>query len=189
MFSKVYNRVMIWAQHRHAIKYLIALSFSEASFFPIPPDVMLAPMSLAKPDRAWYYAGMTTVFSTLGGLFGYIIGMFFITIVMPYIQQFGYYDSYLYVHEKFNRYEFLAIFIGGFTPIPYKIFTIAAGATHLNILKFVFASLIGRGARYYLVAGFMFWGGEKMEGLLRRYVNIIGWGVLALCIPLFYILR
>ena len=93
IFSKVYNRVMVWAQHRHALKYLIGLSFSEASFFPIPPDVMLAPMSLAKPDRAWYYAGMTTVSSTLGGLFGYLLGMFFITLLLPLIHEYGYFDN------------------------------------------------------------------------------------------------
>jgi len=189
IFSKIYSRVMVWAQHRHATKYLMGLSFSEASFFPIPPDVMLAPMALARPDRAWSYAGIATLSSTLGGLFGYLIGMFFITIVMPYIQKFGYFESYQYVQDLFHNYGFAAIFIGGFTPIPYKIFTITAGATHMNIFTFTLASFIGRGARYYLVAGLMFWGGERMESMLRKYVDIIGWAVLALIIPVFYFLH
>lgn len=189
IFSKIYNRVMVWAQHRHATKYLMGLSFTEASFFPIPPDVMLAPMALAKPDRAWTYAGLTTLSSVLGGLFGYLIGMFFIAMVLRLIQKFGYFESYQYVQQLFNNYGFVAIFVGGFTPIPYKIFTIAAGATHMNIFTFTFASIVGRGARYFLVAGLMYWGGERMEGLLRRYVDIIGWVVLALIVPAIYFLR
>jgi len=189
IFSKIYKRMMVYAEHRHATKYLMGLSFSEATFFPIPPDVMLAPMALARPHRAWSYAGLTTLSSTLGGLFGYLLGMFFISFLLPYIHQLGYFKNYLYVQEQLHQYGFFAILVGAFTPIPYKIFTLAAGATHMSLLKFVFASLIGRGSRYFLVSGLMVWGGERMERTLRQYVDWIGWGIVVLCIPVIYFLR
>lgn len=180
LFSALYDRVMTWSRHTRAPRYLAGLSFAESSFFPIPPDVMLAPMSLARPDRAWRYATLTTVASVLGGLFGYLIGLFAFELISPWLMKVGYWDHYLNAKEWFDTWGFWAIFLAGFSPIPYKIFTITAGAIAMSLLPFIIASAIGRGARFFLVAGLMAWGGPPMETLLRRYVDVLGWAVVAL---------
>jgi membrane protein YqaA with SNARE-associated domain len=170
---------MVWARHRHAPWYLGGLSFAESSFFPIPPDVMLAPMSLASPSRAWRFALLTTLASVAGGLFGYLIGAYAFDLIEPVIRDGRYWDSYLKAQAWFERWGFWAIFVAGFSPIPYKVFTIAAGAASMALLPFAAASLVGRGARFFLVAGLMAWGGERMEATLRRYVDWLGWATVA----------
>ena len=175
IFSPLYERAMRWARHRHAPWYLGGLSFAESSFFPIPPDVMLAPMSLANPARAWWFAGLTTLASVIGGLFGYLIGVFAFDFVAPLIQDAGYWPQYLEARAWFDRWGFWAIFLAGFSPIPYKVFTITAGVISMSLAPFMLASLIGRGARFFLVASLMAWGGERMEGVLRRYIDRVGW--------------
>ena len=188
LFSPLYARVMQWSRHRHAERYLAGLSFSESSFFPIPPDVMLAPMSLAKPESAWRFATVTTIASVLGGLFGYLIGLFAFELIEPLLHDMGYYEKFLKAQEWFDEWGFWAIFIAGFSPIPYKIFTITAGVISMAFLPFVIASLIGRGARFYLVAGLMAWGGEKMEKKLHQYVDLLGWlTVIAVVAAIFYV--
>jgi membrane protein YqaA with SNARE-associated domain len=180
VFSLLYDRVLRWSAHRHAERYLAALSFAESSFFPIPPDVMLAPMTLAQPSRGWRYATVTTIASVVGGMAGYAIGWLAIDAVTPVIERLGYLDTYARATEWFDRYGFLAILAAGFSPIPYKIFTIAGGALTMFFPGFVLASLLGRGARFFLVAGIIVIGGPRMEPLLRRYVDRIGWALVAL---------
>lgn len=180
IFSALYARAMIWASHRHAPWYLGGLSFAESSFFPIPPDVMLAPMSLARTDRAWWYATLTTVTSVLGGLFGYLIGALAIDAVLPLLVEAGYGARYEQVIDWFASWGVWVVFIAGFSPIPYKLFTIAAGASAMPLLPFAVASLVGRGARFFLVAGLMRWGGAPMEQVLRTYIDRLGWLVIAL---------
>ncbi len=183
--SPLYERVIRWSRHRHAERYLAALSFAESSFFPIPPDVMLAPMCMAEPGKAWRFALLTTLASALGGMLGYLIGMFAFDLVLPLIRDTGYYPKYLDVRVWFDRWGFWAVFLAGFSPIPYKLFTITAGVIEMAFLPFVAASLIGRGARFYLVSALMAWGGERMEGLLRRYVDALGWLLLVLALVAF----
>lgn len=149
LFSALYDRVMKWARHSHAQYYLAILSFAESSFFPIPPDVMLAPMSLAKPRSALWYALLTTITSTLGGIFGYVIGVFFFTLIHPYLVRFGYWPVYSQIQHYFNVWGFWIIFIAGFSPLPYKLFTIAAGTMHIALVPFIIASFIGRGSRFF----------------------------------------
>lgn len=185
MFSGLYVRAMRWAQHRHAPWYLGALSFAESSFFPIPPDVMLAPMALARPDRAYRYALLTTITSVLGGVLGYLIGLFLFELVEPLLHDLGYWDAYRQAVVWFAEWGFWAVFLAGFSPIPYKIFTIAAGAMAMVLPLFVLASLIGRGARFMLVAGLMRWGGVRMESLLRSHIERIGWATVFLAIILY----
>jgi membrane protein YqaA with SNARE-associated domain len=175
MFSALYDRVMQWSRHRHAPRYLAALSFAESSFFPIPPDVMLAPMVLAKPNRAWSLALLTTAASVVGGLLGYFIGLFSFDLIEPLLHGAGYYPKYLQAQEWFDRWGFWAVFLAGFSPIPYKVFTITAGVISMALAPFVLASMVGRGARFFLVAALMHWGGEEMEGTLRKHVDRIGW--------------
>lgn len=170
---------MAWARHRHAPWYLGGMSFAESSFFPIPPDVMLAPMCLANPARAWRFALITTLASVAGGLFGYLIGAFAFDLIEPLIRGGRYWGHYLQAQAWFEKWGFWAVFIAGFSPIPYKVFTIAAGVASMALLPFTIASLIGRGARFYLVAGLMAWGGPRMEAVLHRYVDRLGWATVA----------
>ena len=188
IFSGLYSRVMQWSRHKHAERYLDALSFAESSFFPIPPDVMLAPMSMAQPKNAWRFAFITTITSVLGGLLGYLIGLFAFELIEPLLHEFHYHEKYLQAKLWFDEWGFWAIFIAGFSPIPYKVFTITAGVISMALLPFVIASMIGRGARFFLVAGLMSWGGEKMEKKLHQYVDMLGWlTVLAVVAIIFYL--
>ncbi|MCB1762301.1 MAG: DedA family protein [Gammaproteobacteria bacterium] len=189
LFAPLYDRVMRWSRHRHAPRYLAGLSFAESSFFPIPPDVMLAPMALAAPSRAWSFALLTTIASVIGGLFGYLIGVFAFELVEPLLQNAGYYDRYLQAREWFAEWGFWAIFLAGFSPIPYKIFTITAGVISMALMPFVMASLIGRGARFFLVAALMAWGGERVEQGLKQYVERIGWITVLLVIGVIVIAK
>ena len=180
LFSALYRRAMAWSRHPRAPWYLGALSFAESSFFPVPPDVMLAPMSMAQPKRAWRFALLTTLASVAGGVLGYLIGSLAFDLVAGWLQQAGYYEKYLLAREWFNRWGFWAVFVAGFSPIPYKVFTITAGVISMSFLPFVLASVIGRGARFFLVAGLMAWGGPAMEERLHRYMDWIGWGLVVL---------
>ncbi len=182
MFQKLYDKALGWSRHRHAGKYLFALSFAESSFFPIPPDVMLAPMSLARPEKAFSFALWTTIASVLGGILGYLIGYFMFDTISPWLQETRYWEKYLTAENWFKEWGFWAVFIAGFSPIPYKVFTIAAGALQMFILPFIAASLIGRGARFFLVAMLLSWGGEKLESKLRQYMDIIGWATVILLV-------
>ncbi len=175
LFSGLYARAMVWARHKYASYWLALVSFTESSCFLVPPDVMLAPMSLAKPERAWFYAALTTITSVLGGLLGYAIGLFAFQAVEPWLISLDYMHAYEQARAWFDKWGFWAIFIAGFTPIPYKIFTIAAGAANMTLLPFIIGSLIGRGLRFFLVAGLMRWGGAELEASLHQWVDRIGW--------------
>ncbi len=181
-FSPLYARVMRWARHPHAPGYLAALSFAESSFFPVPPDVMLAPMVLARPERAWRLAALTTLASVLGGVLGYLIGMLAFEAIEPLLHGAGYWEGYQAVREWFARWGVYALFIAGFSPIPYKLFTIAAGVVSMAFVPFLIASAVGRGARFFLVAGLIASGGEALEQRLQAWVDWLGWAVVALAL-------
>ncbi len=189
IFSTLYDRALRWSGHRHAPWYLGGVSFAESSFFPIPPDVLLAPMTLAQPRQWWRYAALTTMASVLGGLLGYLIGYFSLEAISPVLERAGYMPAYRAAHEWFDRWGFWAIFVAGFTPIPYKVFTIAAGAAHMPALPFVVGSAIGRGARFFLVAALVRWGGPGIEPHLRRHVDTIGWLCVVLIVIAYLVLR
>jgi len=189
LFTSLYDRCMAWARHRYAVWYLAGLSFSESSFFPIPPDVMLAPMSMARPDRAMRYAALTTLMSVLGGLFGYFIGVFAFEAIEPWLQQSHYWDKYLHATVWFKEWGFWAILVAGFSPIPYKVFTIAAGTLLMSLPLFVIGSALGRGGRFFLVAGLLAWGGPAMEKNLRVYVEWLGWLVVIAAVLAFLYFR
>lgn len=189
IFSPLYERVLRWAGHPRAEGYLVALSFAESSFFPIPPDVMLAPMTLARPARGWRLALVTTLASVAGGMAGYAIGWLALESIEPWLMRWGYWEAYLQATSWFETWGVLAIFVAGFSPIPYKIFTISAGALHMFFPFFVLASMIGRGARFFLVAGLLLWGGEAMERRLRTNIDAVGWCCVALAVVLFAVLQ
>lgn len=175
VFGPLYDRVIEWSKHQYAERYLAALSFSESSFFPIPVDVMLAPMCLADLPKSWRYAAIATVFSVLGGLAGYAIGYGAFESIQPWLETSHYWSAYETSRDWFDRYGVWIIFIAGFSPIPFKVFTIAGGAAALSLPAFLIASIIGRGARFFLVAGLLVLGGEKFRVSIRKYVERIGW--------------
>ncbi len=189
LFSGLYDRALSWAAHRYAVGFLGCLSFAESSFFPIPPDVMLAPMALARRNRAWLYASVATLGSALGGIFGYIIGHFFFSSVEPLLHQFGYWPAYLQAEAWFEEWGIWMVFLAGFTPIPYKVFTISAGAVSMAFFPFVIASVIGRGARFFLVAALVYWGGQPMQDALRKHIDLIGWLCVIIAVVLYIVLR
>ncbi len=180
LFRSLYDRVMRWSRHRHAEWYLGAMSFAESSFFPIPVDVMLAPMCLATPPRWWRFALNATVFSVLGGLAGYAIGLLAFEVIEPWLRESAYWGAYQTAQQWFDDYGVWIVFVAGFSPIPYKVFTIAAGVAALNLPGFFIASLIGRGARFFLVAGIVRYAGVHIEAKLLKYIERIGWALVVL---------
>jgi len=183
IFSPLYDKALKWSAHPKAVRYLSIISFLESVIFPIPVDVMLAPMCLAKPHRAWSLAAITSLASVIGGVFGYLLGYFaFDLVVAPALEVLGYQERYAQAVVWFQEYGFWVVFIAGFSPIPYKVFTVSAGALHMAILPFILASAVGRSARFFLVAGLIYWGGEAMEKKLRQTIDLLGWSVVALIV-------
>jgi len=152
MLRRLYDWVMGLAASRHAPKSLFAVSFAESSFFPIPPDVMLAPMVLARPDKAWTYAAICTAASVLGGVFGYAIGYFLQDVAVWLLSLTGHAGGLAEYKCWYDKYGTWVILAKGFTPIPYKLVTIASGLAQFSFLMFMVASVITRGARFFLVA-------------------------------------
>ena len=175
-----YDYILRLASHAKATYYLFLLSVAESSFFPIPPDVMLLPMCLAQPNRVWRLAGITTIGSVLGGVIGYAIGAYAFGFIEPVLADSGYMDSYLHAVRWFEEWGFWAIFVAGFSPIPYKVFTIAGGAMGMALLPFVVASFIGRGARFYLLALLIRVFGHTADSLVRKHMDRIGWMIVGM---------
>ena len=182
LFGPLYDRCRTLAAHPHAPWYLGVISAIESIFFPVPPDVMLAPMALARPKAWWRYALLTTLASVLGGLIGYALGYFAIEAVMPWIERAGHGDTYASVQDQFATYGVWIMFVAAFTPIPFKVFTVAGGAAAMPLGPFALASLVGRGLRFFLVAGLIAWGGPSIEPHMRLYIEVLGWVVSALIV-------
>ncbi|MDH3589804.1 MAG: DedA family protein [Gammaproteobacteria bacterium] len=189
IFTSLYDRALLWSQHSHAPWYLAGLSFAESSFFPVPPDVMLAPMVLATPKRGLWLGLLTTIMSVLGGIAGWSIGYFGFEAAEGMLQAAGYMDEYARVSEWFGRWGFLAVLLAGFSPVPYKIFTIAAGSLAMPLPLFVVASAIGRGARFFLVSLLIMSGGEHAAEKLRAHIETIGWTTVVLAVGVYLWVR
>ncbi|WP_417434896.1 YqaA family protein [Idiomarina abyssalis] len=183
LFSALYDKVLSWAQHPRANVILGLLSFAESVIFPIPPDVMLAPMAMTQPQKAWRLAFLTTVTSVAGGILGYFLGYWaYESLVLPAVETLGYQDKLLTVQGWFADWGVWIVFIAGFSPIPYKLFTVTAGVMQIAFFPFVIASAISRGMRFYLVAWLLRTGGPEMGVKLREYVDRIGWTLVILVI-------
>lgn len=190
IFTVLYEWTLKWAEHKLAPKILAALSFAESVFFPIPPDVLLAPMVLAKPEKAWHYATITTIASVIGGVVGYALGYYmFEPWIVPALESLGYTERFDKVSTWFDEWGVWVVFIAGFSPIPYKLFTVSAGFLQMLFLPFLLASAIGRGMRFFLVAGLIRWGGAPFEKKLKQWVDIIGWGLVILIVIAYFLLR
>lgn len=182
VFRNLYERAILWAAHPKASYFLTFLSFCEAIFFPIPPEVMLAPMSLAQPKRAFWFATLSLIGSLAGMFVGYAIGYYAIDLAMPFIERMGFALQFDDIKQQAATNGFWLLLLAGFTPIPFKIFTLASGAVGMPFLPFFFGAFIGRGKRVYLVAGAIAWGGEKAEAKLRHYIEPIGWIAMGLLV-------
>ncbi|MFT6920884.1 MAG: membrane protein YqaA with SNARE-associated domain [Cognaticolwellia sp.] len=180
IFSALYEWTLKWAEHKFAPRILAILTFAESVFFPIPPDVLLAPMVLAQRDKAWRFATITTIASVLGGMVGYGLGyLMFEPWIQPLITEFGYQARFDKAMLWFSEWGVWVVFIAGFSPIPYKLFTVSAGFLNMAFLPFLLASSVGRGMRFFLVAGVIRWGGAPMEQKIRQWVDVLGWLVVS----------
>ena len=182
IFSSLYEKMLIWSAHHRAPYFLAGISFAESSFFPIPPDVMLMSMGLAFPKRSWGYALIATLFSVMGGVFGYVIGYYGMALIKPHLMTSSYAPYVTQITDWFLHQGVWVVILAGFSPFPYKLFTITAGMMQMAFWPFLAGSLIGRGLRFFLVSGILFFLGEKIEPHLRRYVNRIAWSMVAVIV-------
>lgn len=187
VFGPLYERTLEWSRHRRAPALLTGLSFFEAIVFPVPPEVMLAPMALARPRRAFWFATLSLLGSLAGALVGYALGHFAYAAVQPLIDWLGWREAIDGQVEQLRRIvaespwrAFWLLVLAGFTPIPLKIFTWASGVVGVPLLPFLASMLVGRGKRVYLVAGAIRLGGLRAETALRRWIEPLGWAATAL---------
>lgn len=180
LLQRLYDRVLLWSGHPRAPAIMSGLSFAESSFFPIPPDVMLAPMCLARPRKGWSFAALCTASSVLGGVFGYLIGRLAFHWIEPWLMSSSYADAFQAAVVAFETWGAFYILLAGFTPIPYKIFTIGAGVVGMPVVPFLAGSAVGRGARFFLVAGLISLMGDRAAERMRVWVDTAGWAVLLL---------
>jgi len=170
MFKRLYRWILSLSESRHAPFALAAVAFAESSFFPIPPDVILIPMSLARPQRALRYAAICTVASVAGGALGYAIGaLLYGTLGQWLINLYGYADRMAALKESYAHWGALIILLKGLTPIPYKLVTIVSGLLGYNFAIFIALSVVTRGARFFLLAGALNWFGDSLRVALERH--------------------
>lgn len=174
LIRRLYDWVLALAGHKHALPALAAVSFLESSVFPIPPDVLLIPMVLAAPSRAFLIAGVCLASSVAGGILGYLIGLvMFEQAGEPLLKFLGYGDQFAEFAEKYNEYGALAVLVAGVTPFPYKVITILSGATGLSFPVFVAFSIIARGARFFLVAALLWKFGEPIKSFIEARMGLL----------------
>ncbi|MDG2530625.1 MULTISPECIES: YqaA family protein [Caulobacter] len=182
MLRRLYDWVMGLAASRHAPKSLFAVSFAESSFFPVPPDVMLAPMVLARPDRAWRYAAICTLASVLGGILGYAIGYFLTPVGQWMMAATGHAGGLAEFKCWYDKYGVWVILAKGLTPIPYKLVTIASGLAAFSFPMFIFASVVTRGARFFLVAFVVKKFGPALLPVIERRLALVAGGLILLLV-------
>lgn len=174
MLRRLYDWVLHWAATPYGTWALFLLAFAESSFFPIPPDVLLIALCVARPDRSFKYALVCAVGSILGGGLGYLIGWQFMASVGNRIVAFyGLTDKVAYIENLYHAYDAWAVGIAGFTPIPYKLFTIAAGMFNINFVVFMLASMVSRSARFFLVGGLIYLFGPRIQRFIDRYFDLL----------------
>ncbi|MBH88085.1 MAG: cytochrome B [Pelagibacterales bacterium] len=178
MLKKLYDKILEISAKPKAEKILALVAFTESSFFPLPPDLLLLPMSLARPLKWIRLALITTIFSVLGGLLGYFIGVFLWETIGQYIIEIYHLkDKFNIFKENYNSKGALIVFIAGFTPIPYKLITIASGGMNLDLIIFVLASILSRGARFFLLTGIIRIFGNTAKLFIDKYFSLITFGI------------
>jgi membrane protein YqaA with SNARE-associated domain len=171
VLRQLYGSTMALAGHRHALLALAVISFAESSVFPIPPDVLLIPMILAARERAWTIALVCTIASVAGGVAGYAIGaLLFETLGRPIVEFYGYLDRFQEFQTRYEEWGAWIVAGAGFTPFPYKVITITSGVMHLDFAVFMVASVLSRGARFFLLAALLWYFGPPIRSFIERYL-------------------
>lgn len=174
MLRRLYDVCMEWLESPYGVWVLFVIAFVESSFFPIPPDVFLIALCIGIPKKSFKYAAVCAAGSVLGGAFGYGLGLWAMESVgQPIVEWYGLAHKYEQVQQLYDKYDALAIFAAGFTPLPYKLFTITAGAFHINFATFLLVSLLSRSARFFLVAVFIYKFGAPVKVYIEKYFNIL----------------
>ena len=190
LHKRLYDWVLSLAHKKHSSLALFSLSFAEASFFPLAPDILQIALTIERPGYAWRYASISLFGTVLGGIFGYLIGMITWFYTAPF------FFAYIFSQKTFDTVELLyhqhsfwSVFVAAFTPIPFKIFTIAAGVFQVPFLLFVIASIVGRGARFFLVAGLLHYFGPSVKDFIEKYFNLLSLLFVALFAVGFFIIH
>lgn len=191
---RLYNWVVHFADTKHGERALFVLSFAESSFFPVPPDVLLAPLALGAPKKWKRFATSCSIASVLGGILGYLIGMFFWTVIgawaYSHLGAIGITEAnFEKFQQYYDKYDFWIVFACGFTPLPYKVCTISAGVAGINFPGFLIASTLSRSARFFIVAGLIGWKGEKIKPFIEKYFNWLSLAFLILLVGGFAVLK
>ena len=190
ILNKIYNKMLKISESKGAMSALFIVAFAESSFFPIPPDIMLIPMILAAPSKAWKIASLATFASVLGGYFGYAIGVFFFELIAePLLTFYGYLEKFQTFENYYHEYGAWIVFGAGLTPFPYKIITIASGAVHLDLVVFTVASVLARGGRFFIVAWLLKRFGAPMKIFIEKNLGWLSVLFLALLIGGFAVLK
>lgn len=187
IFASLYTKCMHWAEHPHRERYLVGVSMFESFIFPIPTALLMIPMVVATPDKAMRLATITTVMSVVGALIGYLLGWGAMSFIEPWIAQMGWVKELEMSRHYFEIYGVLAVGLGAFTFLPFKMFTVVAGMLSMAFIPFILVAFVGRAAHFYLIAYAMAWAGPKMEPLMRKYIEWLGWAVIGLAIVGFLI--
>ena len=172
--KKMYDWVLHWAETPYAVPALAILAFAESSFFPVPPDVLLIALALSIPKRSFKYALTCSIFSVLGGLLGYLIGYaLFETVGKVILNFYQVWDKFEYVRMSYEKWGPIMLAVAAFTPIPYKVFTIASGVFKMNLIPFVVISILGRSARFFLVATLIYFFGPPVKKFIDKYFDLL----------------
>ncbi len=186
----LYDWVVGLANRPNAGRALFGIAFAESSFFPIPPDILLIPLGIGDPKKALRFAGMCTVGSVLGALLGYLLGLEFYEVIgRRIVELYGAGEQYERVRDLYQEWDAVAILVAGFTPIPFKLFTIAGGVFHINLATFFLAALVGRSARFFLLGGLIAWFGPAIGSFVDRYFNLLTFLFFALLLGGFWIVK
>jgi len=190
LLQRIYIRCMDWIRTPAGIWALFFIAVAESSFFPIPPDVFLIALCISAPTKSFKYAGVCAIGSVLGGILGYGLGLGFMdTLGKPILDMYGLHDKYEVVQDLYRQYDAWAVGAAGFTPLPYKLFTITAGAFKINFPVFVAVSIFSRSARFFLVAGLIYKFGAPVQLFIMRYFNLLTFAFLFLLIGGFILLK
>jgi membrane protein YqaA with SNARE-associated domain len=187
---KAYDWVLHWSETKYGLPALFLIAFIESSVFPIPPDVLLIALAFGAPTKAFRFALACTIGSVLGGMFGYLIGMAFFDIIGVRILEFyGLLDKFSTVKELYDKYDVWIVAVAGFTPIPYKIFTIASGVFGMNFPEFAIVSFFSRGARFYIVAALIWKFGPPIKKFIDKYFNVLSIAFIVILVLGFIIVK
>lgn len=188
--KKLYNWVLSWSESKWSSYALFILAFAESSFFPIPPDVLLLALSVGKPEKSFFYAFLCSAGSVIGGVFGYFIGLKFMNIIgSGIVSLYGFQEKMDQIGHLYREYDAWAVSIAGFTPVPYKVFTIAAGIFEISLPVFIIASLFSRSLRFFIQACLIYFFGEKIKSFIDRYFNILAVSFTILLIAGFILIK